>query len=345
MSRNLVCPPSGNFGATDWSWSCYVYPVVENGQQALSALIVEAMQRWPFWTRTRTRSWIRLVLIAALKDSLVIPCSTDECSKPIDANRDRGAALFQPWRLLPRTVQFNETLSIEIFESNSSVCSTGADDTGLAVWGPSLTLSQFLLRRPGLVEGKRVLELGCGVALPSLLASRLSAKEVIATDFREQTLTQVEAHAQMNDLSLSPELLDWNEPAAVSLHHQPDIVLAADVIYGLTLVEPLIHAVETILPRNAMLLLSTRDGREGITEFRNLMAVHFLEELLELPTDDYCSYTMPIPKDVQDDPMSLDRWTGGNHSILRYVWRNEAWLSRHSHGPRSAVVTMEATLT
>ena len=138
------------------------------------------------------------------------------------------------------------------------------------------------------------------MALPSLLASRLSAKEVIATDFREQTLTQVEAHAQMNDLSLSPELLDWNEPAAVSLHHQPDIVLAADVIYGLTLVEPLIHAVETILPRNAMLLLSTRDGREGITEFRNLMAVHFLEELLDrkvelVTTDSLSPYIGPRP--------------------------------------------------
>ena len=113
---------------------------------------------------------------------------------------------------------------MEVLESTSSFCSTGADDTGLVVWGPSVALTQYLRKHPGYVRGKNVLELGCGVALPSLAAAQLGASEVIATDFRQQTLDQVKLHADLNECStIQPELLDWESPVSISAPDERNI--------------------------------------------------------------------------------------------------------------------------
>lgn len=76
--------------------------------------------------------------------------------------------------------------------------------------------------------GVRVLELGCGVALPSLaLASR--GADVLATDWYEEALLFARANAEHN--ALPPprtELLDWRQPRG---GWGFDLVIAADVLY------------------------------------------------------------------------------------------------------------------
>ena len=76
--------------------------------------------------------------------------------------------------------------------------------------------------------GVRVLELGCGVALPSLaLASR--GAEVLATDWYDDALRFARANAERNGLPpLRTELLDWRQPRGGWGY---DLVIAADVLY------------------------------------------------------------------------------------------------------------------
>lgn len=77
-------------------------------------------------------------------------------------------------------------------------------------------------------EGVRVLELGCGVALPSLALLWMGA-EVLATDWYEDALRFARANAQRNGLPpLRTELLDWRLPRGGWGY---DLVLAADVLY------------------------------------------------------------------------------------------------------------------
>jgi predicted nicotinamide N-methyase len=86
--------------------------------------------------------------------------------------------------------------------------------------------------------GVRVLELGCGVALPSLaLCSR--GAEVLATDWYCDALRFARANAARNGLApLRTEMLDWRHPPP----GRPfDLVIAADVLYE---------------PRNAPILAS-----------------------------------------------------------------------------------------
>ncbi|HYW11532.1 MAG TPA: methyltransferase domain-containing protein [Longimicrobium sp.] len=76
--------------------------------------------------------------------------------------------------------------------------------------------------------GVRVLELGCGVALPSL-ALRSRGAEVLATDWYGDALRFARANAARNGLSpLRTEMLDWRHPPPGAGF---DLVIAADVLY------------------------------------------------------------------------------------------------------------------
>lgn len=86
--------------------------------------------------------------------------------------------------------------------------------------------------------GVRVLELGCGVALPSL-ALRSRGAEVLATDWYADALRFARANAARNGLApLRTAMLDWRHPPAGWRY---DRVIAADVLYE---------------PRNAEILAS-----------------------------------------------------------------------------------------
>ncbi|GMH66832.1 hypothetical protein TL16_g04521 [Triparma laevis f. inornata] len=54
---------------------------------------------------------------------------------------------------------------------------------GSSIWSSSLALASYLITHPELISNKNVLELGSGLALPSILSSRLNAKSVTATDY------------------------------------------------------------------------------------------------------------------------------------------------------------------
>jgi predicted nicotinamide N-methyase len=76
--------------------------------------------------------------------------------------------------------------------------------------------------------GVRVLELGCGVALPSLALHGCGAR-VLATDWYGDALRFARANAARNGLApLRTEMLDWRHPPPGAGF---DLVIAADVLY------------------------------------------------------------------------------------------------------------------
>lgn len=228
---------------------------------------------------------------------------------------------FNPIGMQEVTIQFENGMHFTLLQSTWSLSTrndTGTDVTGLVVWGPSVALSQYLIQSQSLVQSKKVLELGCGAALPSLVAHQLGASQVVATDFRLPTLEHVQYHAQINKNSpIHVEAIDWRDFETLP-EFQPDVILAADVIYGIALVEPLVETIQNILPKYGVLILATRDGRSGIAEFQSAMREQFREEIVESARNQ--SYLPPMPKAFANDILSKDRWTG-NHSIYTYRWR------------------------
>jgi predicted nicotinamide N-methyase len=95
------------------------------------------------------------------------------------------------------------------------------------LWPSGLALADYV----GTLDlaGRRVLELGCGLALPSFAAAVAGAAGVVATDWATEALSLVDRNAERNGLRIVTALVDWRAPPP-SLSGS-DIVLAADVLY------------------------------------------------------------------------------------------------------------------
>ena len=82
------------------------------------------------------------------------------------------------------------------------------------------------------LTGARVIELGCGVGLPSVVAA-LRGAEVLATDWYEDALGFVRSNAGAAAARVGTRLLDWNDPPPdlVSPAAARDLVIGADLLY------------------------------------------------------------------------------------------------------------------
>lgn len=95
------------------------------------------------------------------------------------------------------------------------------------VWPSARILAERIADIPG--AGKRLLELGCGIGLPALVAAA-SGFDVLATDYYAEALEFTEANAERNGIAgLDTRLVDWRRlPADLGTF---DVILAADVLY------------------------------------------------------------------------------------------------------------------
>jgi predicted nicotinamide N-methyase len=80
------------------------------------------------------------------------------------------------------------------------------------------------------LRGLRVLELGCGLGLPSLAAARGGA-DVLATDWAHDAIELLRRNAGRNGISLRAERARWDEPDALVAGAPWDLVLGADLLY------------------------------------------------------------------------------------------------------------------
>jgi predicted nicotinamide N-methyase len=80
------------------------------------------------------------------------------------------------------------------------------------------------------VRGRRVLELGAGLGLPSLAAA-LGGAEVLATDWADDAVALLRANAARNGIELRAERVRWDEPEPLLRAAPWDIVLGADLLY------------------------------------------------------------------------------------------------------------------
>jgi predicted nicotinamide N-methyase len=80
------------------------------------------------------------------------------------------------------------------------------------------------------LRGLRVVELGCGLAVPSIAAARAGAA-ALATDACAEALPLVARNAHANGVRVETAAVDWAEPEELVGRAPFDLVLAADVLY------------------------------------------------------------------------------------------------------------------
>lgn len=149
--------------------------------------------------------------------------------------------------------------------------SAGLPDSGGIEWAP-IAPYWSVLWRSGValarelegeaLRGLRVVELGCGLAVPSIAAARAGA-DVLATDSDAEALELVAQNARANDARVETATVDWGEPDALVSRAPFDLVLAADVLYETDSVTPLL----SLLPRLAPEVWLADPGRPAAAAF------------------------------------------------------------------------------
>jgi predicted nicotinamide N-methyase len=144
-------------------------------------------------------------------------------------------------------------------------------DAGAVEWAP-LVPYWSVLWRSGValareldatgLEALRVVELGCGLAVPSIAAARAGAA-VLATDACPEALTLLARNAQANGVSIETAATDWTRPDALLERAPFGLALAADVLYERASVAPLL----SLLPRLAAEAWLADPGRPAAGAF------------------------------------------------------------------------------
>ncbi|RCW44508.1 putative nicotinamide N-methyase [Halopolyspora algeriensis] len=96
------------------------------------------------------------------------------------------------------------------------------------LWPSGIELAHAVSERT--LDGLSVLELGCGLGLPSIAAA-LAGGHVLATDRSEDALAFTTANAHRNGVTVETAEGSWQQPEPLIARAPWQLVLAADVLY------------------------------------------------------------------------------------------------------------------
>lgn len=94
-------------------------------------------------------------------------------------------------------------------------------------WAGGRVLAQYIVDHPQVVEGKRVLDFGCGSGLVGIAAAKAGASEVWVADLDPNALLAAQANAKLNDVTVLSVEADSGWP-------EVDLLLASDVLYDIS---------------------------------------------------------------------------------------------------------------
>jgi predicted nicotinamide N-methyase len=142
------------------------------------------------------------------------------------------------------------------------------------LWPAAHGLARHLGEHRLELPGRRVIELGCGLGLPSILAARLGAR-VLATDFHPDTGEWLLHNAQLNGVSLDYRPLDWNLFLGGGMPPPPlarpfDLVIGSDLLYERRHIPALVRAVGALCAPGGHAVIAD-PGRDNLPLFVSSM--------------------------------------------------------------------------
>ncbi|MBC7714706.1 MAG: methyltransferase domain-containing protein [Rhizobacter sp.] len=137
------------------------------------------------------------------------------------------------------------------------------------MWEAGIGLSQFLTRET--CEGKKILEIGCGLALPSFVATRFGGN-VIATDFHADVPLFLDLNKEKNKIEFEYQVMNWRSEiertkGTLGLF---DLVLGSDILYESQHPMQVAEALIAFLKPGGKIILSD-PGRAYVQKFISSM--------------------------------------------------------------------------
>ena len=144
-----------------------------------------------------------------------------------------------------------------------------ADDEFLPYWAElwpaGLALADAL---PAELAGRSVVELGCGLGVPALVAAARGAR-VTAVDWAADAVALLRENAARNGLAVEAVCADWR-----AFDGRFDLAVAADVLYEARNVEPLVRLLSRLAPEALVALAGRPHERDFLEQVGRLAGVH-----------------------------------------------------------------------
>ena len=136
------------------------------------------------------------------------------------------------------------------------------------LWPSAEALGSYLIQAHADLNGTRILELGCGLGLPSILCAKLNA-DVTASDFHPDNKCYFERNAERNGVAnIEYRELDWGSP---KVDTQFDMIIGSDLLYESQQIERLTHCIKLLLKNGGTFILAD-PGRDHIQAATDALA-------------------------------------------------------------------------
>ncbi len=122
------------------------------------------------------------------------------------------------------------------------------------LWPSALALSHYMVAMQLNWKEQSVLEIGCGLGLPSIVAGKLGATDVVLSDYLAEAVDFAKANWNRNILAKAEGIsVDWRSPNPALA---ADVLIAADIAYEERTFEYLAPAFKALCKPNGVILLS-----------------------------------------------------------------------------------------
>jgi predicted nicotinamide N-methyase len=139
------------------------------------------------------------------------------------------------------------------------------------LWPSGVALARAVFARA--LRGARVVELGCGLGLPSIAAA-LAGGRVLATDWSQAAVARAADNAARNEAAIDTLVASWAKPGPIAARGPFDLVLASDVLYERRDVAPLLAVLPRLLAPHGEAWIAD-PGRPPAQEFVERAAERF----------------------------------------------------------------------
>lgn len=180
--------------------------------------------------------------------------------------------------------QFNNIV-VTVKESKNMI-SDGT--TGLRSWQASGALAEWAIHNRKMLHGKQILELGSGTGLTGCIIAKVcEPRKIVLSDGNDMVIRLLRENCD-NNFNMSEndliyvDILEWDnyKESRVFDNIQPDIVMAADVVYDNTLFQPLCSTVDYIFKQKndecIFILACTMRNEETFNEFTQILGTIFM---------------------------------------------------------------------
>jgi predicted nicotinamide N-methyase len=175
-------------------------------------------------------------VIDAVEETIALPVGEVELVRPRDADSLLSEEAFEHEEFLPYWAE---------------------------LWSSAVALAHDVAGRS--LRAERVLELGCGLGLPSIAAA-LAGGRVLATDWAPQAIRATRENAERNGVEIETAVVAWDAPDAIVERGPWRYVLASDVLYEPRNVDQLLELLPRLVDRTGRVLIAD-PGRRPAQDF------------------------------------------------------------------------------